>query len=554
MRRRIFAAVLCTSLAVLAAGLFGVLLLTDLIMSQDLEARLAAFAHDLAQGENRAPGWLRGQRFGMFRATIIDPGGTVLYDSFEEAAGMDSHADREEVREALATGSGSSNRYSSSLGTRTLYHALRLGNGTVLRCAVTSDTIFRQVQGIALVALGIALLGAIVSALIARALTDKIVRPINRIDLNHPLESEVYDELSPLLGKISAQQRQIAAQIADIRQRSEEFMVITDRMAEGLIILNPRLEIMSINRSACRILGVGPDCVGRPLLSVDRSALSRELLEGTYSDGQRPLERDGRHYLAIANRISMDGSPKGLAVLLVDITERRLAEMQRMEFTANVSHELKTPLQSVIGSAELLESGLARPGDVQAFAGKIRQQGLRLLSLINDIIFLSRLDEGRHGGEQDFTLRAVAADALDMLRDKARERGVDLGMEVANATVYGAYQYLHTLIFNLMENAIKYGREGGHARLVISAGECDITIAAEDDGIGIPERDQARVFERFYRVDRGPAALIAGTGLGLSIVKRITLLYHGQLELESKEGQGTTMTVRLPRAALSRPA
>lgn len=550
MKKRIFASVFFTSLLLLFFGLASVLILSEMIVSSDAKEKLIGFTNDLAdnQDSNTAGNFLQGKKFGLFRVTLILPNGEVYYDSFSDSSKMKNHGDRQEVKNALNRGTGDSERYSSSLDKKTIYHAVRLKNGEVLRCAITYDTIFRQIKILAYMMLGIVFLSLIISALIARFLTEKIVRPINRIDLTNPEKKDVYDEISPLIKKISTQKEQIKKQFADIRQKTEEFLIITDRMTEGLIILNQNIEIVSINHSARNFLEVDNSCIGKSLLAVDRSSFARDIFSDKTQDISftRKLERNDRYYLVFFNKIVVDNTFNGYALLLVDITDSKMAEKQRKEFTANVSHELKSPLQSVIGSAELMENGLVDNKDIPEFAKKIRKKSLRLLSLINDIIFLSRLDEGRHGGEQPVRLTVVATDVFEMLHDKAAQKNITLQKTVEDFEIYGIYQYFHELIFNLIDNSIKYNIEYGKVFLEIKRDSEHLEIKVSDSGIGIPQNELPRVFERFYRVDKSHSSLIEGTGLGLSIVKRIALHYGGKIDISSVEQQGTQISVFIP--------
>ncbi len=550
MKKRIFAAVLVTSLAVLIFGMLCVLLISEVIVSSDIREKLDYFTSDLAAGQNQSGEvpFILNKKFGLFRVTLIHPDGTVYYDSFSKADELKNHLDREEVQEALQSGAGFSERYSDSLDKRIIYRSLKLESGDILRCAVTSETVLKQISTLAYVMFGIVVFLVIISAVLSRVLTEKIVRPVNQVDLNHPLESEVYDELSPLIGKICEQQRQIVKQIEDIRQQSQEFMLITESMTEGLVILNPNVEIVSINRSAREFLNVNQDCIGKSLLTVDRSSFVRDLFskESIQRSSRNTIERDGRYYLIFFNRIVVDELFKGYALLLVDITPNRLAEKQRQEFTANVSHELKTPLQSIIGSAELLERNIVKTVDIPSFAKMIREKSLRLLSLINDIIFLSRLDEGRRGGETSFSSRALSSDVVQMLEDRATSRNIRFEKNIEDIELFAVYQYLYALIYNLCDNAIKYNQDGGRVDLEIADKGDMLSIKVSDNGIGIPEDSQSRVFERFFRVDKSHSVITEGTGLGLSIVKRIVMFYEGELKLTSKEGQGSEFTVLLP--------
>lgn len=483
------------------------------------------------------------------RITLIAPDGTVLYDNEATTSSMENHAGRPEVKSALETGAGEASRLSSTIGKQTFYHAVRLPDGNILRVASTKDSIYASLLScLPFALLAVAFITAL-SAFIARRRTRRITKPINTLDLDNPLSNEVYEELSPLLTRIEKQRRQIAAQIEELKTRQDELSAITANMSEGLILLNDSGTVLSINKSAARLYGINSDYVGRDMLTIDRSQAIRELLREA-SLGKHAVttkEISGRKYQLIANPVLKSGEISGIVLLMFDVTERSLAEQMRREFTANVSHELKTPLQSIMGSAELLKNGMVKPTDTAGFIDRIYSEACRLVALIDDIIRLSRLDEqdGKFPLE-DVDLAALAQEVADRLYEQAHERNVTVKVH-GDATVYrGVRQLLWEIVYNLCDNAIKYNRLGGRVDIMVSAGPEGAAVTVADTGIGIPKEDQGRIFERFYRVDKSHSKEITGTGLGLSIVKHAGQYLGATIELESGEGRGTTISVKFP--------
>jgi two-component system phosphate regulon sensor histidine kinase PhoR len=538
-------------MAVMLIATLAVILVTSGISSSNVRHELESYTHNLASvveqgGVNR----LDAISAYPFRVTLIRPDGGVLFDSGADASTMSNHFMRKEVQEAIANGSGSDARYSATLSERTHYYALKLADGRILRCSYSVDTVFRGMGRLISYLAIIVIASALVSCFTARIIARRITEPLNRIDLDNPLENDVYDELTPLIERISSQQRHIADQLEEIRGQSEELAAVTSNMTDGLVILNADGEVLSINNSAMRILGADESCVGHSFLAVDRSDYVRQFFEEGRGERSRSceFEREGQIYKVFFNRVGSETGLHGYALIYIDVTAARKAERQRQEFTANVSHELKTPLQSIIGAAELLESGLVKEDDRQDFYRRIGRQGHALLGMINDIIFLSRLDEGKaRESMEDLDVAAVCRDAFKGLEDKAGARNISLQLEGSCAPYRGIYRYLYELVFNLSENAVKYGREGGHVKVSLSdreGGGCVIKVS--DDGIGIPPEDQEHVFERFYRVDKSHSKRSEGTGLGLSIVKRVALFFGGSVSLQSEPGRGSEFTVELP--------
>ena len=483
-----------------------------------------------------------------YRITWLKADGTVLYDTRSDAGSMENHSQRQEVQDALKTGAGESSRYSATLLEKMLYYAQRLSDGTVLRLSASRVTVgvlfLSMLPAILLVTAAAFALSAVLAGRVSR----RIVEPLNRLDLEHPLENEAYEELSPLLRRLEHQRRQIDDQLRSLRRRSEEFAQITASMTEGLVLLDERGTVLSINPAACAVFHADDSCVGQPLLTVERdTAVSRALRDAMDTGhGETRMERGGREYQFDMTRIESDGEAVGAVLLTFDVTEQAFAERNRREFTANVSHELKTPLQGIIGSAELLESGVVQPGDVPRFVGHIRSEAQRLVTLINDIIRLSELDEGGALPSEPVELLSLCRDTAQSLAPAAEAHNVTVSVTGEEITVPGVRRLISEVFTNLCDNAIKYNRDGGSVSVTVSRDGGDAVVSVSDTGIGIPPEHQSRVFERFYRVDKSHSKASGGTGLGLSIVKHAVLYHHGTVEVHSVPGEGTTFTVRLP--------
>ena len=483
-----------------------------------------------------------------FRITWLKADGTVLYDTRSDAGSMENHSQRQEVQDALKTGAGESRRYSATLLEKMLYYAQRLSDGTVLRLSASRVTVgvlfLSMLPAILLVTAAAFALSAVLAGKVSR----RIVEPLNRLDLEHPLENEAYEELSPLLRRLEHQRRQIDDQLRSLHRRSEEFAQITASMTEGLVLLDERGTVLSINPAACAVFHADDSCVGQPLLTVERdTAVSRALRDAMDTGrGETRMERGGREYQFDMTRIESDGEAVGAVLLTFDVTEQAFAERNRREFTANVSHELKTPLQGIIGSAELLESGVVQPGDVPRFVGHIRSEAQRLVTLINDIIRLSELDEGGALPSEPVELLSLCRDTAQSLAPAAEAHTVTVSVTGEEVTVPGVRRLISEVFTNLCDNAIKYNRDGGSVSVAVSRDGGDAVVSVSDTGIGIPPEHQSRVFERFYRVDKSHSKASGGTGLGLSIVKHAVLYHHGTVEVHSVPGEGTTFTVRLP--------
>ena len=483
-----------------------------------------------------------------FRLTWIEADGTVLYDTDTDAGALENHAARAEVQQALEYGEGESVRYSTTLLEKTMYCARRLDDGTVLRISRSRASVGVLLLGMLQPILAVLIAALVLSAIFARRLSRRIVEPLNNLDLDHPLDNDAYEELSPLLGRISRQSGQINAQLRELKRRTDEFVQITGSLQEGLVLLDERGYVLSINPAAQRLFGVGKDCVGKDFLVVDRSREMDAAVAHAIQEGHSELrgERAGRLWQFDISRTGEDGETHGAVLLAIDITDRENAERSRREFTANVSHELKTPLQGIIGSAELLESGMVKQEDVPRFVGHIRAEAQRLVTLIGDIIRLSQLDEGDEMPREPVDLRAIADEAAQDLQGTAEKQNVTITVDGAHVQLTGVRRLLYEIVYNLCENAVKYNREGGSVTVHVAEADGKASIRVADTGIGIAPEHQSRIFERFYRVDKSHSKASGGTGLGLSIVKHAVAYHHGEIALESEVGKGTTITVHFP--------
>ena len=484
-----------------------------------------------------------------YRLTWIDTDGTVLYDTETGNEELENHKDRAEVKTAFEKGIGESTRYSATLMEKTRYYAKRLEDGTVLRIsakyATTGLLVLGMLQPIIFIIIGALLL----SGVLASRLSKRIVEPLNNLDLERPLENETYEEISPLLNRINRQSSEISKQLCRLEEKTDEFNQITESMKEGLVLLDNKGIVLSINPAARNIFGSDTQgAVGHDFLRLDRSRTLSAAIEKTFEEGHSEIriERMGREYQLDISRIESAGKVLGAVMLAFDITEQEYAERNRREFTANVSHELKTPLQGIIGSADLIETGMVKPEDMPRFIGHIRKEATRLVALIEDIIRLSQLDEGNELPCEEFDLMDIAEEVEQNLESAAGARDITLSLSGRNAIMYGVRRLMYEIVYNLCDNAIKYNLSGGKVEIMVDRKDEEAVLCVKDNGIGIAPEHQDRVFERFYRVDKSHSKSSGGTGLGLSIVKHAVQYHHGKLELKSEIGKGTEITVHFP--------
>ena len=554
MSKRIFrsalmiaAAVLLSSLVIILGCLYDYFGTVQASQLKD-ELRLAAYAVEESGQAYLERLTARDYRYTWtpeYRLTWIASDGSVLFDTDESAENMANHGDRMEVREAFAKGESSCVRYSDTWSERTLYFARALNDGTLLRISTRQVTVPALVLAMLQPILLVGVLAVILSAVLAGRMAKRIVQPLNSLDLDHPLENDAYEELSPLLRRIQQQRRQINAQMQELQARTDEFEQITGSMKEGLVVMNQKGTILSINPAAQALFHMDCSCIQKDFVTVDRGHELSQAILTALENGHSTvrMEQNGREIEFDISRIESDGAVVGTVLLAFDVTEQALAERSRREFTANVSHELKTPLQSIMGSAELLESGLVRQEDVPQFTGTIRKESARLVALVEDIIHLSQLDEGAALEREMVDLLEMAKDAASVLYDKTREKGVRLSVAGERAQVNGVRGLLYEMIYNLCDNAIKCNVKDGSVEITVSNAGPGAVVTVRDTGIGIPPEYQTRVFERFFRVDKSRSKASGGTGLGLSIVKHIAQYHNAKITLQSEMGAGTTVTV-----------
>ena len=483
-----------------------------------------------------------------YRITWIQADGKVIYDTQAGADSMENHADRQEVKQALAEGEGSSSRYSDTLMEKTSYYARLLDDGSVLRVSTTYATAGLLVLGMLQPILVVLIAALVLSGILARRISKRIVEPMNSIDLDRPLENDTYEELSPLLNRINQQHKEIEMQMRYLKQKTDEFTQITESMKEGLILLDNKGNVLSINEAAQNILETDSDCIGQSFLSIERSRNINNAIQSAFEEGHSEIyaQYGSREYQVDISRIESGGETVGAVLLAFDITEQQNAQRNRREFTANVSHELKTPLQGIIGSAELIENGMVKPEDMPRFTGHIRKEASRLVTLIEDIIRLSQLDEGRQMPSEQVDLFELADEVKSVLEGACEAKNINMKLMGEHVCVDGVKRLLYEIIYNLCDNAVKYNNEGGIADIDISSDEKNAYITVRDSGIGIPQDQQQRVFERFYRVDKSHSKESGGTGLGLSIVKHAVSYHNGTISMNSEPGNGTEIRVSIP--------
>lgn len=484
------------------------------------------------------------------RITWIAADGTVLYDNRSDSESMMNHLEREEVQRALSNGYGQSARYSDTLMERYIYAAERLPDGTVLRLSTSQSSVLNLTLEMFWNIVIVMLATILLSYFLARRLSRSIVQPLNALNLDAPLLNQEYEEIAPLLRRLDSQQSQLRRQSLELNQRQKEFNTVTYALNEGLVLLSSSGTILSINPAAARLLGITPNCAGADFAVANRNtaitALAEQALNGV--KGEQVMKLSSGTFLSVASPVRSQGQISGVVLLMFDVTQQQEAESLRREFTANVSHELKTPLHSISGYAELLKSGLVQPQDVPLFSEKIYAEAQRMARLVEDTLRLSRLDEGAEDMNWEETdLYVMAQQVAQKLSAAAELSGVALILNGSHTVIRGIPQLLSGILFNLTDNAIKYNRRDGSVTIRIENAVSEVRLTVSDTGIGIPAEHRERVFERFYRVDKSHSKEVGGTGLGLSIVKHATLIHKGTIDLSSTVGKGTTITIRFPK-------
>lgn len=550
MTRRIFRSISIVALSIFIATVvlfLGVLFdYFSAVQRNQLKMQTTLAAQGVA---NEGGDYFEGLDIKDYRITWIDSDGAVLFDSKSNSSEMENHLQREEIKQAFKNGYGESSRYSSTLMERSFYSAELLPDGTVLRLSVSQNTILMLLLGMAQPICVIFIAAIVLSLVLASRLAKNIVKPLNDLDLDDPLSNDDYDELSPLLRRIDSQQRQIKRQSEKLRQKQLEFEAVTTGMKEGIVLLNDKDVILSINRAAMQMLRADKTCKDRDILSVNRSLELQQLLgsakSGEYTE--RRISLGGSDYQFNASPVSTSEGVSGIVLLILDITEKEKSECMRREFTANVSHELKTPLHTISGCAELMKNGMVKSDDIQKFSNEIYTQAHRMINLVDDIIKLSHLDEGAEDMKREnIDLYSLAESTAGELSEEAKAADVSLCVTGSRAVVFGIHELLHGIIYNLCDNAIKYNRAGGSVKVNVAVEGSFAELVVSDTGIGIPPEHRDRIFERFYRVDKSHSKDVGGTGLGLSIVKHAAKLHNAVIDLQSALGEGTTITVKFP--------
>lgn len=551
MTKKIFKSIMLVCALVLTVGLAAVMGILYSNFDGQMRKELSKEAAYLAYGvEQQGVDYLKNIKDKSARITYIDQDGTVLFDNEADVSEMKNHSDRTEFQKAEKYGAGESSRYSDTLSEKTIYYALRLKDGTVLRVSGTQDSVLALVENLIFPLCGLLCLMLILSGIMASAISKRIVKPINELDLESPKENQVYEELSPLLSKIHRQNREIQSQLELAKQQQEEFALITENMQEGLIVIDKYTMILSANSSAWNLFHMDRVCQGESVYCLDREEEFRHAIEQVLSGEHTELvlKLNGSDIQLIANPVIRDKKTEGAVVLLVNVTEKLERESLRREFSANVSHELKTPLTSISGFAEIMQGGLVKCEDIPQFAGRIYKESQRLLQLVEDVIQISQLDEEKTSYTwEPVDVYQVCKNAFESLKEKAKRLNVHLYICGEYMKMEAVRTLLEEAVYNVCDNAIKYNRNDGSVSVFLTQTAQEIQIVVKDTGVGIPKEDQDRVFERFYRVDKSHSKEIGGTGLGLSIVKHAVGALKGCVILRSEEGNGTEITLRFPK-------
>ncbi len=477
------------------------------------------------------------------RITLVAANGTVLADTSVDASTLENHADRKEIKMAMQNGSGKSSRFSNTLMQKTMYYAKKLDDGTILRVSTTLYSVLRILLGLLQPLTTIIVLSLILSLVLSHRVSKAIIKPINELDLDHPAANETYDELSPLLKKLSAQKKTIDKQIRDAKQKQEEFKLITENMSEGLLVIDKEGYVLSYNSAAIHLLDM-TDVKENRVLAFNRTKNFRNIIEKALSGehAENEIDHDENIYNLIANPVYENDTIIGAVIVIIDITESVKHEQLRQEFTSNVSHELKTPLTSISGFAEMMKSGGMPEETVIDFSTSIYDEAQRLITLVSDIMKISELDEGVATVEtEQVDLYELSKDIVNRLTPVANKHNISLQVFGETAYVSGARKILDEMIYNLLDNGIKYNKEIGSVDVIINETDRLVSLSVRDTGIGIPKAEQSRIFERFYRVDKSHSKVVGGTGLGLAIVKHGAMYHNAQIEIDSDIGKGTTI-------------
>ena len=550
MSSRIFKSIIFVASTVLLLSLVIVTLFSyrhyGSIQEEQLKTALQLVAEATEQGGDD---YLKQLNQDRYRITLIAKDGTVVFDNREIAGRLDNHAEREEIKSAFELGQGSSKRYSDTLTEQTFYEALRLSDGRVLRLSISRDSIFTLVFDMLHPLLVVLFISILISAFLANKVAKWIAKPLNNLNLAEPLTNDTYEEISPLLKHIHSQQLEIKERISILQQKQDTFDQITKNMKEALVLLDRRCCVVTLNESAKTLLSADENCLGQDFMMVYHNAKMQRAIKEAKVQGRAELQIqiNGKDYQFDLSRIDSDAKMQGLVILAFDITDQVHAQKHRQAFTANVSHELKTPLQTILGSAELIEQKVVKSEDIPRFMGLISKEASRLLSLIEDVIHLAKLDEGIEMPFENVHLQELIEEARDALLYSANSKDISIEINGEEGHVYGVRVLLYEIIYNLLDNAIKYNVKGGTVKISIAESNSYVILTVKDSGIGISLEHQEKVFERFYRVDQSHSKQSGGTGLGLSIVKHAVQHHHGRISLQSELGKGTTIEILFPK-------
>lgn len=545
MNKKIFRSSVAVALVVLISSIVLIMSILFQYFENQLQSELESEANYIAYAvENQGIDYINNFSNSSKRITLISPDGDVLADTSADESGLENHSDRQEVIDALKNGKGTSIRYSKTLAEKTIYYAMKMQDGNILRVSTTQYTVAAILFSIIQPILIVFVIAVAISFALAQKVSKSIIKPINELDLDNPLNNEPYDELAPLLRKISKQKHTIEKQIKEAEHKQEEFRLITENMKEGFIVVDNKRNLLTYNRSALKLLGISRD---KPddILSADNDKLTfviDKALDGVREKSNLTL--NDNYYSLIANPVFENDNVIGAVVLIIDVTESVKREQLRQEFTSNVSHELKTPLTSISGFAEIMKNGGTPDSVVTDFSSSIYDEAQRLITLVNDIIKISELDEKNARVDcEEVDLYELSADIINRLKPIADKSNISLNLIGESTVVSGTEKILDEMIYNLCDNAIKYNVDSGTVDIILSESNNHIKLTVRDTGIGIPQSEQNRVFERFYRVDKSHSKEIGGTGLGLSIVKHAAIYHNAEIKLKSEFGKGTSITV-----------
>ncbi len=551
MNNKIFKSSFLTTLFVLIATIALIMGVLFDFFEDQIQKEIENEAEYLAQAvENEGIQFFDSFDVNENRITLISADGTVIFDNQIDAASLDNHAEREEIKQAMETGSGISTRYSKTLTEKTVYYALKLSDNNILRVSTDQYTVVTILLGMVQPLLIVLIIAFVLTIILSSRVSKAIIKPINELDLDCPENNETYEELTPLLKKISIQKQIITKQLSEAHQKQEEFNLITENMNEGFLVIDKNTNILTYNSAALKLLGVESTEL-KPVLSVCREKNFRDAVDLVLS-GEKSvnmMERLGRTYRIIANPVFENDSVIGAVIIIIDVTEIEKGDEMRREFTANVSHELKTPLTSISGFAELMKNGDVAGETVVDFSKSIYCEAQRLISLVNDIIKISELDEGNFLAENErVDLYDLAGEIIERLKSEAAKKNISFSLIGSQVEVLGVPKILDEMLYNICDNAVKYNKENGTVDIIINQTDKKVNVIVRDTGIGIPQEHQQRVFERFYRVDKSHSKKVGGTGLGLAIVKHGAIYHNAEIKLESEENKGTTITLTFDKA------